>query len=172
MISVKCPHCQVGLKVDEGKLPLGLTSFKCPNCKQSIPVSLVTDKQAALQNEEPETALLRPAVAKAGQLTVEAAEGTPPQTFPLTEGVFVVGRKSATSPATCQIETSDRSMSRAHIRIEVKKDGKGGFRHLLSDHNSKNRTLYNNHYLEDGEVVVLNDGDEIVIGKTPLRFSF
>ena len=32
MISIKCPHCQVGLKVDEGKLPLGITSFKCPNC--------------------------------------------------------------------------------------------------------------------------------------------
>ena len=30
MISVKCPHCHVGLKVDEGKIPLDITSFKMP----------------------------------------------------------------------------------------------------------------------------------------------
>ncbi|WP_302138704.1 zinc-ribbon domain-containing protein, partial [uncultured Parabacteroides sp.] len=42
MISVKCPHCHVGLKVDEGKIPLDITSFKCPKCKQPIPVSLLS----------------------------------------------------------------------------------------------------------------------------------
>ena len=46
MISIKCPHCQVGLKVNEGKLPLGITSFKCPQCKQAIPISLVVKNPA------------------------------------------------------------------------------------------------------------------------------
>jgi predicted Zn finger-like uncharacterized protein len=44
MISVKCPHCHVGLKVDEGKLPPDITSFKCPKCKFSIPISMLSEK--------------------------------------------------------------------------------------------------------------------------------
>ena len=51
------------------------------------------------------------------------------------------------------------------------KDSKGGYKHFLTDNNSKNHTLYNNSYLENGEVVVLNDNDEIIIGRTVLRFN-
>ena len=58
-----------------------------------------------------------------------------------------------------------------HIRIEVKKDPKGGYKHFLSDNNSKNHTLYNSNYLENGEVVVLKNNDEIIIGHTVLRFN-
>ena len=128
MISVKCPHCHVGLKVDEGKIPLDITSFKCPKCRQPIP-------------------------------------------FPLQEGVYIIGRKSKASTATIGIVTADKSMSREHIRIEVKKDAKGGYKHYLSDNNSKNHTLYNSNYLENGEIVVLNNNDEIIIGRTVLRFN-
>ena len=62
-------------------------------------------------------------------------------------------------------------MSREHIRIVVKKDAKGGYKHYLSDNNSKNHTLYNSNYLENGEIVVLNNNDEIIIGRTVLRFN-
>ena len=113
MISVKCPHCHVGLKVDEGKIPLVY----------------------------------------------------------LQEGVYIIGRKSKASTATIGIVTADKSMSREHIRIEVKKDAKGGYKHYLSDNNSKNHTLYNSNYLENGEIVVLNNNDEIIIGRTVLRFN-
>ena len=34
-----------------------------------------------------------------------------------------------------------------------KKDAKGGYKHYLSDNNSKNHTLYNSNYLENGEIV-------------------
>ena len=68
MISIKCPYCQVGLKVDEGKLPLGLTSFKCPKCRQAIPVSLVLDKKT--ESEEPDTVLVNPLVEKRGRIMV------------------------------------------------------------------------------------------------------
>ena len=62
-------------------------------------------------------------------------------------------------------------MSREHLRLEVKKEERGGYKHYLSDNNSKNHTLYNNKYLEDGEIVVLQDNDEIIIGHTILRFN-
>ncbi len=169
MISIKCPHCHVGLKVDEGKIPLAITSFKCPKCKQMIPVSLLgRDKQIS---NDSETEVLRPFYTKGGQLSVLANADTPEQLFTFQEGVYTIGRKSNSSKATISILTEDKSMSREHIRIEVKKDTKGRYKHYLSDNNSKNHTLYNSNYLENGEVVVLNDGDEIVIGHTTLRFN-
>ena len=84
---------------------------------------------------------------------------------------WYIGRKSKASTATIGIVTADKSMSREHIRIEVKKDAKGGYKHYLSDNNSKNHTLYNSNYLENGEIVVLNNNDEIIIGRTVLRFN-
>ena len=170
MISVKCPHCHVGLKVDEGKIPLDITSFKCPKCKQPIPVSLLSTEKGCAGSES-ETVLIQPLRLITGHLSVIANADTPEQIFPLQEGVYVIGRKSNTSTATIGVVTADKSMSREHIRIEVKKDAKGGYKHYLSDNNSKNHTLYNNSYLENGEVVVLNDNDEIIIGRTVLRFN-
>jgi predicted component of type VI protein secretion system len=106
-----------------------------------------------------------------GRLTVLADGETEEQMFPLYEGTCVVGRRSPASNAVIGIETNDRSMSREHIRIEVKKDSKGGYKHYLSDNNSRNHTLYNSSFLEKGEVVVLNNNDEIVIGRTVIRFN-
>lgn len=170
MISVKCPHCHVGLKVDEGKIPLDITSFKCPKCKQPIPVSLLSQEKSNSSSES-ETVLVQPLRMTTGRLSVIANADTPEQTIPLQEGVYTIGRKSNASQATIGIETVDKSMSREHIRVEVKKDAKGGYKHYLSDNNSKNRTLYNSNYLEDGEIVVLNNNDEIIIGRTVLRFN-
>lgn len=170
MISVKCPHCHVGLKVDEGKIPLDITSFKCPKCKQLIPVSLLSQKKGD-RTSESETVLIQPLRMTTGHLSVIANDNTPEQTFPLQEGSYTIGRKSNASNATIGIVTTDKSMSREHIRIEVKKDAKGGYKHYLSDNNSKNHTLYNSNYLEDGEIVVLKNNDEIIIGHTVLRFN-
>ncbi len=170
MISVKCPHCHVGLKVDEGKLPLDLTFFKCPKCKEPISVSLLQlDKKRG--EEEQKTVLIHPVSHSTGQLLVVKDDVTAEQIFPLYEGVSIIGRKSKASNATIGIVTTDKSMSREHIRIEVKKDSNGGYKHYLSDNNSKNHTLYNSNYLENGEVVVLKNNDEIIIGHTVLRFN-
>ena len=82
MISVKCPHCHVGLKVDEGKLPLDLTSFKCPKCKQPIPVSLLQLGKQGLDADQ-DTILVNPVSNGTGQLTVVGDSATPEQIFPL-----------------------------------------------------------------------------------------
>lgn len=171
MISLKCPHCQVGLKVAEEKIPLGITSFKCPKCKEPIPLSLLSRKTPSPDTDS-ETVLVASAKTTGfGKLTVLADTDTPEQIIPLREGMFVIGRRSSASNATIPISTADRTMSREHIRLEVKKDVKGHYKHYLSDNNSKNHTLFNNSYLEKGEVVVLNDGDEIILGHTVIRFN-
>ncbi|MDD4515077.1 FHA domain-containing protein [Massilibacteroides sp.] len=169
MISLKCPHCQVGLKVDETKLPEGIKSFKCPKCKKQIPVSLLATEERSSNTSD--TVLLTPVKAELGCIIVLTGLNTPEQTFPLHEGLITLGRKSSSSEVTFGIDTTDKLMSRSHISIEVKKDPKGGYKHYLSDNNSKNRTLYNNNYLEAGETVVLHDNDEIIIGRTTLRFK-
>ncbi|GHT35307.1 hypothetical protein AGMMS49574_24440 [Bacteroidia bacterium] len=172
MISVKCPHCHIGLKVDEGKLPPDITSFKCPKCKRPIPISLLSEKAGDGFSVSDNTLLVQPLKNSIGKLTALPDENTEEQVFFLSEGISIIGRMSShPSQATIGIQTADRSMSREHIRIEIKKDAKGGYKHYLSDNNSKNHTLYNSNYLEDGEVVILNNNDEIVIGHTILRFN-
>jgi pSer/pThr/pTyr-binding forkhead associated (FHA) protein len=120
----------------------------------------------------PDTGLLHPIKKTTGRLTVVPDANTQEQIFPLSEGVSIIGRKSSRpSSTTISIRTTDRSMSREHIRIEVKKDARGGYKHYLSDNNSKNHTLYNSNFLGDEEVVILNNNDEIIIGRTVLRFN-
>jgi len=172
MISVKCPHCKIGLKVDETKIPQDIVSFKCPKCKKDIPVSFV--EQMLEQVTDVETVVVSPKAKQigVGVLTVLPSADTPQQEFQLSEGVMIVGRKAKVSTATICIKTDDKTMSRNHLRIEVKKNPKGkGYFHYLSDNNSKNNTLYNGKCIENGEVVVLKDNDVIVLGRTIIRFN-
>lgn len=169
MIPVKCPHCRTGLKVDETKIPEGISSFKCPQCKREIPVSYLKQRAA---DDGSETVLLRPVEKRQGRLTVLAAFDTPEQVFPLGEGTHLIGRKSSTSEAAIAIQTADRTMSRSHARIDVQKDRRGNLIHTLSDCQSKNHTLYNGNALGIGEKVVLKDNDELRLGRTILRFNF
>ena len=170
MIAIKCPHCLIGLKVDEGKIPLGLTSFKCPKCKGAIPISLLSAGNRE-GNNDPDTILIHPLKTDIGRLTVLPDENTPEQHLSLHEGTLIIGRNSSGSQATLPIQTRDRTRSRDHAIIEVQKDVNCGCMHYLSDNRSKNHTLYNNNYLEDGEVVVLKDNDEIILGHTVIRFN-
>lgn len=170
MIPVKCPHCHVGLKVDEQKVPQGIDFFKCPKCKRDIPLSLLKTAQKH-HAVETETVVFHPSKQEGGKLTVLQDGNTNEQVFQLAKGHYVVGRKAATSTADICIETVDKMMSRNHLLITVKQDAKGGLIHCLSDNQSKNRTMYNGKYLEEGEEVVLQDNDEIQIGNTTLRFN-
>lgn len=169
MIPVKCPHCRTGLRVDETKIPRGIASFKCPQCKQDIPVTYLTQRAA---DSGSETVLLRPVDKRQGRITVLAAFDTPEQVFPLTEGSHIIGRKSTTSAEDAiAIETADRTMSRNHARIDVRRDRRGNLIHTLADCQSKNHTLYNGAALAPGETVVLKDNDELRLGRTTLRFN-
>ena len=172
MISIKCPHCKVGLKVDETRIPKGIVSFKCPKCKKEIPISYLDQKIG--QESDVETLVVSSKAKEGGlgRLTVLAVPGTPQQEFQLNEGIIIVGRKAKVSTATICIQTDDKTMSRSHLRLEVKKNPKGeGFLHYLSDNNSKNHTLYNGKCIEDGDVIVLKNNDEIVLGRTIVRFN-
>jgi predicted Zn finger-like uncharacterized protein len=170
MIPVKCPHCKVGLKVDEQKIPEGITSFKCPKCKQDIPISFLDKKRVQL-TDGTDTVVFQPSKTKGGKMTVFENEYAKEQIFHFREGHYIVGRKASVSDANIRIETTDKLVSRNHFRIEVKKDSQGGLIHCLSDNKSRNNTMYNGKYLEEGEEVVLQDRDEIKVGNTLILFN-
>ena len=170
MIPVKCPYCQVGLKVDEQKIPEGISSFKCPKCKHDIPLSFL-EKNREQRADEQDTVIFQPSKSGGGKLTVFDSEYAREQIFHLREGRYIVGRKAAVSNANIRIETTDKLVSRNHFRIEVRKDSKGGLIHCLSDNQSKNKTMYNGKFLEENEEVVLRNNDEIRIGNTLMRFT-
>jgi predicted Zn finger-like uncharacterized protein len=171
MISVRCPHCRVGLKVDESKIPVNIQSFNCPKCKQPILVNYVINNQTV---DDSETVILSSPdgkIAKTGKLHVLPNEFTSEQFIRLYEGVNTIGRKSPSKESATAIDTKDKMMSRTHIIIEVRSAAKGKFIHSLYDNKSTNRTLYNRNYIEPGEIVILKNNDEIQIGQTRLIFE-
>ena len=170
-MKVKCPYCEIGLKVDETKIPKDIVSFKCPKCKEEIPVSFID--QMLGQEEEGDTVLVsKTNQQRLGKLTILSTPGTPAQEYMLKEGIIIVGRKAKVSTATICIITDDKTMSRNHLQIEVKKNQeRNGYFYHLSDNNSKNHTLYNGKCIESGEVVTLKDNDVIVLGRTIVRFN-
>ena len=169
MISIRCPHCKIGLKVDETKIPTSIQTFNCPKCKKPIPVTMITHTQ-----DDSRTVILSIPGQKegiAGKLHILPNEFTSEQWIQLSEGVNIIGRKSSSQESKTTIETNDKLMSRNHIGIEIRKDAKGNYNHYLYDNKSTNRTLYNSNYIEPGEIVILKNNDEIQIGQTRLIFD-
>jgi predicted Zn finger-like uncharacterized protein len=171
MISVRCPHCQVGLKVDESKIPSNIQTFNCPKCKQPILVSYVLNNQPVDDSETIILSVPEEKKTRTGKLHVLPNEYTPEQFIRLLEGVNIIGRKSTSKESVTAIETKDKLMSRTHIGIEVRPDTDGKYNHCLYDNKSTNRTLYNRSYIEPGETVILKNNDEIQIGQTRLIFE-
>jgi len=171
MISIRCPHCQVGLKVDELKIPANIQTFNCPKCNKQISVSYVVDNKPADDSETVILSVPEGNMAKSGILHVLPNEYTSEQFIRLSEGANIIGRKSPSKESPTAIETKDKLMSRAHIVIEVKHAAKGNFIHSLYDNKSTNRTLYNKNYIEPGEIFILKNNDEIQIGQTRLIFE-
>jgi predicted Zn finger-like uncharacterized protein len=172
MISIRCPHCHVGLKVDESKIPANIQIFNCPKCKQPIPVNYVLKNQVADDSETVILSFSDDKNTKIGKIHVLPNDLTSEQTIQLMEGINIVGRKSPIQKTATSIETMDKLMSRTHIGIEVRKDTeKGDYIYYLYDNKSTNRTLYNNKYIEPGEVITLKNNDEIQIGQTRLIFK-
>lgn len=93
--------------------------------------------------------------------------------FRLKPGRNVIGRKGLKSTADFQIDTGgNRSMSREHIVVEVKKVPGRGFVHYLSLYKEKvNRTCLGAEPLAYGECVVLNHGDIIRLPDADLKFE-
>ena len=172
-LKIKCPNCGAVLTI-RNMAGIETKSVTCPVCKK---LSRYTDykKPAPIcpTPEEDRTMLgnipgMPPAQAGSpGSLRSEETG----QTYILSVGLNIVGRKAASSDASVQIDTANRTMSRKHCAIEVKPTkGDTGYLHILSNAQNKNATYVGNQKLEDGDRIVLQGGEKIRMGEVILTF--
>lgn len=162
-IRVKCPRCR---GINEVNIPAGAEeySFHCanPECNTLIHLNCNTG-QTQLPQVRVETRL-------PGYLHNETG------TYPLREGSLVVGRAAPNSTADIQIQTDDRTMSRQHCSIEVKRLSTGRMKAIISELRADPRLIEHRPLLLDGEQVlpseriVLGNGDRIILGSTQLTY--
>lgn len=92
------------------------------------------------------------------------------RSYALRIGVNSIGRKATTSPATVQIDTADKTMSRNHAIIEVRNTG-GQVIHILRNGANKNPSYLNGILIQANDQLILNNGDRVKFGNTELVFK-
>lgn len=175
LIKIKCPWCSAVLTVKnfEG---IETKSVTCPVCKQKSPFTKF--KKITDDDEKEKTSYLRDGEATEqtdldnlmiGCLKVK----TSGQTFRLSPGRNVIGRKASASSANIQLDTGENHrVSREHIVIEVKKIPGKGFVHYLSLFKERvNSTLHNKGSLLFGDCVILKNGDTISLPNFDIVFE-
>lgn len=88
------------------------------------------------------------------------------ETFSLSKGSNVIGRKASSSTATIQIE-GDAYMSRQHVEIKVVM-GPSGYEHHLVEINSKNIVQLNGKDIQRNDIMKITFGDRLTLGKTTI----
>ena len=181
-IKIKCPTCGKVLRLNETP-NINAASFTCPVCKEkhvvgncqrynpapqpSAPSSEETQYGGAspMQSGGDETRIGTAPQAKVGVLV--DAHGV---TYQLAVGFNTIGRKASSSTASVQIATDDRTMSRNHAVIEVRNAG-GQLLHILNNGANKNPSYLNNALVNQGDQLILNNGDRLKMGNTILTFK-
>lgn len=95
--------------------------------------------------------------------------GLRPVTLP--PGIHTLGRKSAHSMASVQLDVQDFFMSKQHSQIAVIVEP-AGVRVVIRDAGSSNGTFVNERRLEPMEEVALRQGDMVRLGSTLFRLDF
>lgn len=184
---VFCPNCGTVLDVSAA-FERNNTAFDCPRCGFRAPYnsygkfteggkpssggfsgggktdpeipnadSDATDSET-LSSDDTEIAAKDKSLREVGIL-VRQSDGKP---FALQPGENILGRKT--------LCPEDTFISRKHSVVEVSRMG-GVVKHIYYDTEAKNRTRLNGRMLECGMKVVLNRGDEIIVGKTKFIFQ-
>lgn len=184
---IKCPSCGVVLDVQNSKNEL-IKQITCPKCKVVLQVKFPPQQEP----QEAKTYYAQPKIKApdngATQLTSSGEGNTQlfsnapkPKafanlrcggvTYPLEEGLNIVGRKGSTSKATIQIATEDRYMSRQHCSITVTTLPDGTKKSILSNYQNKNLTAVNGQEIVTGDAIRLTDGNSITMGHTTVIFK-
>lgn len=174
LIQVKCPYCGAILGLKE-QADIERKSFKCPNCSERVKYtqfkqlnkpSVDDDEKTDLAGDATEIVSVPVQRKMAGVLKLNDG-----QRYPLSKGINVIGRKANSSTATVQIAVSDMRMSRSHGIIEVDdlSNGKRIFQYYNAK--NKNKTYVNGVVVNEGDRIILHDGDKIQMADTLLHFT-
>jgi pSer/pThr/pTyr-binding forkhead associated (FHA) protein len=124
---------------------------------------------AAIKSERQPTGIINKTGKPHATLVIERGSSAGKQ-FPLSEKDANIGRWDADGGVFPDVDLDaddpEAKVSRRHARISLR-DGQ----YMIEDLGSTNGTFVNRgHRLVPGHRHVLNDGDEIIVGKTFLRF--
>lgn len=194
-IKIKCPTCGKVLRLQDAP-NINAASFTCPVCEEK---HVVGKCQRYVEQPKPMVSSgdeTRYGGASARQGDDETRIGSQPQcggsdetrigsasspavgvlmdnmgrTYQLRLGINTIGRKAASSPASVQIATDDRTMSRSHAIIEVSNAG-GKTIHILRNGANKNPSFLNGSLIGQQDQLILNNGDRIKMGNTEMTFK-
>lgn len=179
-IRIKCPSCGAVLTVRNTP---GIEKKKvtCPICKKTHPFVDFTNASDPSTLRRPANKLNIPdSVEESTKIETSnfsigrlAIEGTSIK-YQMKPGRNIVGRRSRNSIADFQIDTGEeRSMSRQHLLVEVKKVPNRGFVHYMSLCRANvNPTTINGCPMTFGiDCVILHNGDVIKLPGATLRFE-
>ena len=194
-IKIKCPTCGKVLRLQDAP-NINAASFTCPVCEEK---HVVGKCQRYVEQPKPMVSSgdeTRYGGASARQGDDETRIGSQPQcggsdetrkgsasspavgvlvdnlgrTYQLRSGINTIGRKAASSPASVQIATDDRTMSRSHAVIDVSHAG-GKTIHILRNGANKNPSFLNGSLIGQHDQLILNNGDRIKMGNTEMTFK-
>ena len=194
-IKIKCPTCGKVLRLQDAP-NINAASFTCPVCKEK---HVVGKCQRYVEQPKPMVSSgdeTRYGGASAQQGGDETRIGSQPQcggsdetrigsasspavgvlvdnlgrTYQLRSGINTIGRKAASSPASVQIATDDRTMSRSHAVIGVSNAGEKTI-HILRNGANKNPSYLNSTLIGPQDQLILNNGDRIKMGNTEMTFK-
>lgn len=194
-IKIKCPTCGKVLRLQDAP-NINAASFTCPVCEEK---HVVGKCQRYVEQPKPMVSSgdeTRYGGASARQGGDETRIGSQPQcggsdvtrigsasspavgvlmdnmgrTYQLRLGINTIGRKAASSPASVQIATDDRTMSRSHAVIDVSHAG-GKTIHILRNGANKNPSFLNGSLIGQQDQLILNNGDRIKMGNTEMTFK-
>lgn len=195
-ITIKCPTCGKILRLHDSPT-INTASFTCPVCKEKHIVRNCQrvvksqPKQSAISEEtqygysqptrNSEETQYGPALSHMGGGEETQIASAPVQIgnlidndngtrYQLQLGANIVGRKAATSPATIQIVDNSGYMSRNHASIEVRNAG-GKLLHIFKNTKNQNSSYINDVLVQNGDQLILNDGDRLKLGEKKLTFK-
>lgn len=195
-LAIKCRHCSVLFQV---AIPpkSGTYRYVCPSCKNGIDIrfnlppkaqegdtvqqtetgnGLASENKmtdAPLQERKPTKKLPNDGLNGSGCLEIVRfggmLGGIANTRFPLHMGLNTVGRADSDTPSDINIK-NDPTISRRSVIIEVIPK-ENGFLFKMKVLRAANPVLHNDKPLMEGEIIYLNYGDSIRLGRTTLRFN-
>ncbi len=166
-IFIVCPNCRTRLSFPE------ISGYhdkivECPICHFKAMANVykneTADKGVLGSDDEPtrlSTNLMHQKL-DLGQIRVVSTN----QRCPLKIGVNIIGRIAQSGNADIQI-TQDPYMSRRHVEIDVVKTVYG-IEHHLVEINSKNIIVLNGKPIQRNDILNLQFGDKLTLGKTDI----
>lgn len=163
-MKVKCPHDGCGAVLTIPDTPgIADRMLSCPVCKYRDKVSVFIAEMEK-QNDDDTEICFSDRSDTIGTLRVGDVD------YHLTEGENTIGRKAASSNADVQLAVDDKRMSREHVCVSVIKMPKGDYQHTIRNVTTKNSVFVNGKEMQEGEMIILQYGDVVRLGKTDIQF--